>query len=213
MAGGFHTWAPAVGCGSGPLPGTTALQTAALRRWAVRGARSQGIFNCRKVAGQLTWSVHSEGRALDLAVGAGGEQLGDEILEELVAQAWPLGLQRIIWQETCWDRDDPDGAFLDTDGAHDDHLHIEQAWIGARGLTEQAAIALIGGGHHAGEREQMDHIVRWGGLWLVAQDLSSKTPLASTADVEALIASGGAKQTHLTAAQMVKIPTVEPDGD
>lgn len=197
------------------MVGAEALQAAALQRWAVRGASSGGIFNCRRVAGGLAWSVHAEGRAGDIMLGSATRDLGDAIVRDLLAAAWGLGLQRIIWHGYIYDAGRPRGEIFDDAGAHDDHVHWEQTREASRSLTEASAMALLPPYGSDEDDVRMDHIVRWGGLWVVAQDLSSKTPLASTADVQALQASGKYRLTALTAAQMVKIPTVDSvnDGD
>lgn len=213
MADGFHPHTPARGCGTGPMAGTTALQEAALRRWAAAGAHTMGIFNCRKIAGTLTWSVHAEGRALDLGVPPQLHELGSEILEAVTKTPGRLGLQRVIYRGIIWDATAPGGRLFDDDGAHKDHLHLEQSRVGAATLTQDQAAAVLGGLSPVEEDVQVDHLVRYGGLWLVAQDLSSKTPLASTADVNALLAGGKVKQTILSAAQMEKIPTVDTQAE
>jgi len=211
----FHSWTPAVGCGDGPLPGATALQAAALQRWAVSGATSLGIFNCRRVGGGLAWSVHAEGRAGDIGIRRELVALGDQLLAALRGHNWELGLQRIIFRRRIYDASRPTGAPFSDDGAHDEHLHWEQTWDAALHLSQAQANLLLAPSAEDEDDARMDLIVRWGGLWVVAQDLSSKTPLASTADVNALQASGKYRLTALTPAQMVKIPTVDAvdDGD
>lgn len=188
------------------------MQAAALRRWSVQGAVSWGIFNCRKIAGTDQWSVHAEGRAIDLAPDTGGTELGQEICDAIVRASWELGLQRVIWLGRIWDLNRPAGAPFDDGGAHDTHLHVEMHPEPAVRLTFADAAHALSVSPEDLEEITVDHIVRWGGLWLVAQDLSSKTPLASSADVVALQASGRARVTNLSPGQMTKIPTVEQDG-
>lgn len=213
MGSRFHPWVDATGCVGGPMDGTSALERALLELWGHAGATSLGIYSCRPPRSGGGWSIHAEGRALDLGRPASAVELGEQLLEALRERAWEAGLQRIIYRGHIYDLSTPEGRRWDDAGAHDLHLHIEQTRWAASTLRYEDLVALLGDGQTLDEGAAMDHLVRYGGLWIVAQDLSSKTPLASTADVEALLATGRMRMTRLTPAQMEKIPTVDTEDE
>lgn len=102
------------------------------------GARSYGGYNCRRIAGTSTWSVHSTGRAIDLFVpvdgGAADNGKGDPIAAWLVENAEYVGISLIIWDRASWGAHrSRGGKHRSYSGAHPhhDHLHIE--------LTESAS--------------------------------------------------------------------------
>ena len=129
----------AAGCsGTGTLlPGTRDI--AEMLRTSFPGARSYGGYNCRKIAGTNTWSVHSTGRAIDLFVTLHGGQadndLGDPIANYLIENAEYLGISLVIWDRGSWGSARPAGKkYRHYTGVHPhhDHLHIE--------VTETAAL-------------------------------------------------------------------------
>lgn len=139
MGARWHIASDALGCTGGPRQGTTNLEQALLGAHGSAGAASWGIYNCRKVGGSGSWSLHAEGRALDLAVGVNGQGLGDLVLMDLLANAWDLGLQRVIWWSKVYDHDSPTGRAYHGVSPHEDHLHIEQTRWHADNLSLDAA--------------------------------------------------------------------------
>lgn len=104
---------------------------------------SLGIFNCRKIAGSPDWSVHAEGRAVDLEVGWPPSEVGNELLAAITAAAPELGVQRVIFNGWIHDVYDPHGRPFDDGGAHSTHLHVEQSWAGAHDLDQAAATVAL----------------------------------------------------------------------
>lgn len=141
MAGGFAPSVGSLGCSGHPQPGTLALENALVGAYGPRGAVSAGIYNCRKIAGTDVWSIHAEGRALDLAVSWPPEALGAEVLERLLLAASELGLQRVIYNRWSYSYDYPRGLVYGGDDPHTTHLHIEQSWRGAMALSRLEAAA------------------------------------------------------------------------
>jgi len=206
MASNFHPAVVARGCSVGPEPGTQHLEAAIIAAYGRLGAFSAGIFNCRRIGGTLSWSVHAEGRALDVMVGSGGVELGDQLLDALLQSAWPLGLQRIIWNRRQWDADQPAGDVYHGDETHEDHLHIEQEPVIARTLSRTAAGALVPGSRPV-EGVIMGLLVTIGqSIWVVSLDLSSRTGLHASADVTSLLATGLYRTATLSEGTIAGIP-------
>ena len=140
-------WAPhvaAAGCGAGPTPGALALQAWLLDTYGRRGAvTGGGIYNCRRVLGSQSWSLHAEGRALDLMVTPGWVPVGDQVLAQLGQFGLELGLQRIIWWHQVYDHESPGGRDYYGTSPHTDHLHIELTWPAAHSLTVERIAAII----------------------------------------------------------------------
>lgn len=135
---GFSGATPALGCSSGPSVGAVALESAVIERWAARGVHSLGIFNCRRIAGTSSWSLHAEGRAVDLGVPSADMAAGYEVLAALQGAGDGL-LQRIMWDRRIYDAQTPQGRAITAGHLHTDHLHVELSWPGARG---EVSIAL-----------------------------------------------------------------------
>lgn len=134
---GFSRPVAAVGCGRGPTPGALALEIAVFDRWRDRGFTPLGIYNCRRIAGSTSWSLHAEGRALDVGVtGADAVSVG-ELLEQLLA-AGDGFLQRIIFNHRVYDAASPTGRAFTGTNPHTDHMHIELSWPGASLLIQPA---------------------------------------------------------------------------
>lgn len=114
-------------CSGKAQVGTTCLRDVILA--AFPSARSSGIYNCRDVRGGTAWSVHAEGRAVD--INPTGKKQGDDIAVWAVRNARKYQIQRVIWYRKLWDYD---GGWREYTGQHPhtDHLHIEQNWDGAR---------------------------------------------------------------------------------
>lgn len=140
MASNRLTYQGAKGCAKGPQPGTMVLYRHILDSPAWKPAKGQGVYNPRKVRGSnRTWSIHAEGRALDIGYPA-GSATGDRLFDLLVAQCQALGIQQILWSGRGW-RIGKGHFRLSTSSAklHETHLHIEQAWHWALTLTPQQA--------------------------------------------------------------------------
>lgn len=123
-------------CSSGPQPGTVALMTVLLEEFPA--CRSWGIFNCRPPnvpGGGSGLSVHAEGRAGDVGMPKLKHPDGMDITQLLILHAAELDIQFVIWNRKkygCeWGFEPrPYGGY-----PHEDHVHFEQNWRGARELT------------------------------------------------------------------------------
>lgn len=145
----FHTYESFVECSGKAQPGTKNLLVAIHDLWDLSITGSiYGIYNCRPP------SLHGEGRALDVGfrdpiTGAEGWSVttpnpqGFKLVEVLVKNAWDLGLVEVIWNRTRWSARHPGGYPYSGASPHLDHVHIGQAWSGARGLTLDAAYDLV----------------------------------------------------------------------
>lgn len=145
-------------CRSKPTDGAKALV-----RWlddTVRG-ESWGINRCERLRGGRSFSVHSEGRAVDWRLDAGvanERRSAMRLIRTLIARdregnvsalARRMGVQGLIFDCKAWwsgmERLDkysycltPNGKLrndLDRTQAHRDHVHIELNWPGARKRT------------------------------------------------------------------------------
>lgn len=208
---GFAPVDLARGCTSGPAPGAVDLANSLLFRWGPYGASSLGIFNCRKIAGTQTWSVHAEGRAFDLAVPPDARpELGDAVLRELLRAPDQL-LQQVIWWQQVYDRETPAGRPYGGQDPHETHLHIEIPWAHADGLTSAEIAALLG--ESETERDPTVNLIvaYHGAQWIVSGDLTSRVGLADGNDVRTLDALAGGSAyvpAVLSTALMDKIPEV-----
>jgi hypothetical protein len=144
-------------CLSRPQPGTVALE-----RWLGRHFRgvSWGIMRCERLSGR-SFSLHSEGRALDWHLDAGNPRqrraatnlismlLASDRRGNATALARRMGVQGLIFNCRSWWAGGsglepydycfgPNGRrkrHLDRTQAHRDHVHIELNWAGARNRT------------------------------------------------------------------------------
>lgn len=198
---GFSRAAAARGCGDGPTPGAVALEVAVIERWGDAGVYSLGIFNCRRVAGTDSWSLHAEGRAVDLGVVGADSGAGASLLGALL-ECGDQVLQRIMYDHRVYDAASPRGRAIARGDPHTDHLHVELSWAGARGDlalqlpddTEEDAVIVPG------------LLVAYrGAMFAVSPDLASKVGLASSDDVRALSAAGYASVV-LSEPLMASIP-------
>lgn len=118
-------------CTGGPQPGALAL----VARWT-RDTRlpNYGIYNCRAVRGGTTRSLHSEGRAADLAANAHDPQqraVMERFVAWLIAHANELGVQYIIWNRRSWHCSKGWRPYTGV-SPHTDHAHVELRWSGAK---------------------------------------------------------------------------------
>jgi hypothetical protein len=118
-------------CTGGATLGTLALLEYLTDRWP--GSWSKGIYNCRTVRGSTAFSIHAEGRALDLGVDEGTDEgfvVGEQVAAWLVKHAEQIGCQYFIWNRQSWRKSRGWRPYHGT-SPHRDHLHIE--------LTREAA--------------------------------------------------------------------------
>lgn len=116
---------PATGCTGGPTPGALALADH-YRRTTGRG--HIGIYVCRPIRGRTSgYSVHSEGRAVDLAANAGDarqKQSADAYCDWLISNSDTLQVQYLIWNRRSWKAGRGWAPYTGT-SPHTDHIHVE----------------------------------------------------------------------------------------
>ena len=141
-------WADWVAC---TKCGTTASQGSKhLLAWFIEEypqGRSQGIFNCRPVAGTRTLSIHSCGRANDLWLPYVNNQAnpdGHEIVRRIGPHGKRLGIQSVIYDRTIWSARSPNGRPYTGVHPHKDHLHVELTPAAATSLNLATLRAVIG---------------------------------------------------------------------
>jgi hypothetical protein len=91
-----------------------------------------GCYSQRKIAGTMNWSLHAEGRAMDVGVPAPLKPIGWQLACELVAGRQFYGVQYVAWDNHSWSITYPDQwKSLTTSNKHTDHIHFEQYWTDA----------------------------------------------------------------------------------
>lgn len=122
-------------------PGYARSGTVAIRNhWInVTGLGHQGIYNCRRIRGSATaYSIHAEGRAVDLKANADlprEHDLAERYVHFLIANAEKLQIQMIIWNRRSW-RDSRGWRGYNGASPHTDHAHVEQNRTGAAQVTK-----------------------------------------------------------------------------
>jgi hypothetical protein len=134
----------------------------ALKRWLERNVRGEswGIMRCEKLS-RRNYSLHSEGRAIDWHLDARNRRqrraakrlihtlLEKDRYEREAALARRMGVQGIIFNckswwsgmsglgkySYCYRENGKRRRHLDPTAAHEDHIHIELNWPGARKRT------------------------------------------------------------------------------
>jgi hypothetical protein len=138
----------------GCRPGAQALFDYILSTW--EGLGSFGCYNPNSRAGS-GWSLHREGRAIDIAVPPHLKHLGDEVFHWAIDNADHLGLQEIQWYGQIWtSRRHPEGIrkdFSSAAGLHYDHVHL--------GVADGRTFTIPSGSPAAGTPPNID----WGALW------------------------------------------------
>jgi hypothetical protein len=131
-------------CTGGPQAGAVALGNYIrdnFRSQVNLGIPGDGIqiYACRSVRGGGSPSLHSEGRALDVFIptrggGAADNSKGDVIANWLIQNADEIGVQFVIWDRTRWKASGSQPRHRCYTGTHphNDHLHVELTWAGAR---------------------------------------------------------------------------------
>lgn len=138
---GFAKFEPANRCSGGARPGAKALAAVLLEKFP-RG-RNGGIYNCRRVRGRPSTSIHSDGRALDIMVP--NRDYGAAIVKALLPHVGRLGIQTIINNRTIWSARSPKGRRYTGVSPHYDHVHIELNRAAGKGLTKAAVRAILAG--------------------------------------------------------------------
>ena len=142
----YNGYEGANSCTGRAQDGAKALMSWFLGAYNSRGGKNLGIYNCRRIPGSSSLSLHAEGRATDLGVpvGAGWAQT---LADALVANSRELGVQLVIYRRKVWSGRYPNSGWRNYNGdnPHNDHLHVELSWASARTLTTQAIQAQLGG--------------------------------------------------------------------
>jgi hypothetical protein len=138
---GFAKFEPAYRCAGGARPGAKALAAVLLEKFP-RG-RNGGIYNCRRVRGRPSTSIHSDGRAIDIMVP--NRDYGAAIVKALLPYVGRLGIQTIINNRTIWSAKSPRGRRYTGVSPHYDHVHIELNRAAGKGLTKASARAILKG--------------------------------------------------------------------
>jgi hypothetical protein len=121
-------------CTGGPTPGAEALVEWWLDNFAHVGARNDGIYNCRNIAGTNTGSLHGEGRAADLGC-PDHAPFAAETASRLRSSSKQLGIQCVIWDRRIWSGAKPHAGWRKYTGSdpHARHLHVELSRAAATG--------------------------------------------------------------------------------
>ncbi len=88
------------------------------------------IYNCRRVRGGSSMSLHSTGRAVDIFIplrgGRADNAKGDVIANWLMANAEHIGIQYIIWDRTRFKASGSNRSRCYTGShSHNNHIHVE----------------------------------------------------------------------------------------
>lgn len=144
----FAPWQAATSCTGSARPGAKALMNWSLGQYPGL-ASNLGIYACRPVRGTTTtYSIHSEGRAVDVGfpvVGGVAHVKGTELLNRLGPHGATLGIQTIIWNRRIYSQRSPGGRAYTGVNPHLDHLHIELTRTAASSLTEERIRQVVGG--------------------------------------------------------------------
>lgn len=121
-----------VGINAGCKPGLVALRSWLRQRWPA--TLDWGCYNPRSRTDGGGWSLHAEGRAIDLGIPPARKADGDAIFAWCVANADGIGLQEIIWDRRVWSHRNP-AVRPYRASPHTDHVHIGLCWAGANAAT------------------------------------------------------------------------------
>jgi hypothetical protein len=130
---------------TGCQPGTRALAQAIKVTFPELESLSQtyGCFNRRRMAGSTSWSLHAEGRAVDVGFAERHSGVGWSLACELVAHRMAYGIMRVMWDGHIWsiERGGDWQRLRTTSDQHRSHIHAEQFWTGAlRPASSQAGM-------------------------------------------------------------------------
>lgn len=111
-------------------PGTLALQAALRDVWPelAVGTGPYGCFNHRRIASSTTWSLHAEGRALDVGVTPSTHEGAWSVACQLVDRRTIYGTMRVMWDGHIWSCEQPSDwrKLQPSTNPHRDHFHVEQ---------------------------------------------------------------------------------------
>lgn len=124
-------------CADGPAPGARGAMAWFLGTYQDQGGKNLGIYNCRKIRGGSTPSMHSEGRAVDFGINPHGAKYGSKLAEQLRLNSEELGVQCIIWNKRIWSG--KKSTWLPYNGVnpHVDHIHVSLTRAAARKSKEE----------------------------------------------------------------------------
>ena len=133
-------------CSGRAQPGTVDLLKYLMLKFPT--TYSMGIYSCRDSSGGGGYSVHSDGRAIDLGVPLKGGRVdtavGDPIVELLGNYAYEFGIHGQIWNRIRYDIRSPRGRIYTGPHPHYDHNHIEQRSHHASKLRYADYVAIAG---------------------------------------------------------------------
>lgn len=135
----------ATACQSGTRALGVAIRLAYPELQTLSGA--YGCYNRRRTAAGQRWSLHAEGRALDVGYRPEQLELAWRLACELVNRRVVYGTMRVEFDHHIWSTERPDQwrRLGPTANQHTDHLHIEQFWRAARrppSVTDELARSL-----------------------------------------------------------------------
>lgn len=106
-------------------PGTVELKKTILKEFP--GSTDMGIFNCRKVRGGTSLSLHGEGRATDIG---GTSEIMQDVADWCVKNSKKYGIQEVIYDRKIWSSEKSEEGWRNYKGkhGHEDHVHIGQNW-------------------------------------------------------------------------------------
>lgn len=119
---------PVPPCSGKAQPGTVDLLKYLMLKFPT--TFSMGIYSCRDSSGGGGYSVHSDGRAIDLGIplinGGANTAVGDPVVIFLGTYAYEFGIHGQIWNRVRYDIKAPQGRVYTGPHPHHDHNHIEQ---------------------------------------------------------------------------------------
>uniref|UniRef100_A0A914EET2 ARB-07466-like C-terminal domain-containing protein n=1 Tax=Acrobeloides nanus TaxID=290746 RepID=A0A914EET2_9BILA len=110
-------------CSGGPTPGAIRLANHFKAKY---GGFISEIYNCRKIAGTNSLSLHAEGRAVDVAIRG---SIGQQAFDYAISIACKTGIQEVIFEQKIW-TNGKTKFYAGKD--HYDHVHIGLNRCGAQ---------------------------------------------------------------------------------
>lgn len=143
-----RVYEPARRCTGEVTAGARALMAYYLAVHGHVGGRNLGIYNCKPIAGSAILSLHGEGRACDLGVPDGDPGWARQLADAMVMMSAELGIQLVIYRRQVWSSVQATAGWRAYHGTnpHNDHMHVELTWAGARSLTVGAITLALSAG-------------------------------------------------------------------